>query len=96
MGKHSRLKPTHHQMVELTYPVTDAAGTGTHLLSNEAMAAGRRAKGRYRALCGVAVLPAPMTEGPATPCDGCWARTIPHPRFGRALTTRAETEEFRP
>lgn len=54
----------------------------THLLTPDAAAAGRVARGRYVALCGADVIPAAMTEpgtGYCQPCRSTCA-TIPSQR----------------
>ena len=54
----------------LVFAVTDArVGTG-HLVTQDAMAAGRRA-GRYVALCGGEVLAASLTAGESGHCRSC-------------------------
>jgi hypothetical protein len=47
-------------------------GCAWPFLTDEAFAAGRR-DGRYLALCGVDVLPAPLTAAEAHHCSGCVA-----------------------
>jgi hypothetical protein len=71
-GKH-RLKrrraehPARHRTVE----VIDAHTLTTHVLINDAFAAGRLPKGRYIALCGQDVLPAGLVEPGRGRCSSC-------------------------
>ncbi|MGH3796491.1 MAG: hypothetical protein ACRDSP_16560 [Pseudonocardiaceae bacterium] len=54
--------------------MTDTRTVVTHLVTDEAVAAGRRT-GRYVGVCGVAVLPGSLTEGTDRYCRSCrdWA-----------------------
>ncbi|HEX2298568.1 MAG TPA: hypothetical protein VHH34_08635 [Pseudonocardiaceae bacterium] len=52
--------------------VTDTAGT-THLVTDEAMAAGRAA-GRYLARCDAVILAASLTTPESRPCRACCRR----------------------
>lgn len=52
-------------------PVTDARTGTAHLVTDEAMAAGRRAGGRYSAGCGIEVLPASLTAPELRSSPGC-------------------------
>lgn len=54
----------------LWYPVTDAGSLTAHLVSEDALAAGRRA-GRFQAVCGERVLAASLTTQERTHCQLC-------------------------
>ncbi|MGH3886111.1 MAG: hypothetical protein ACRDSZ_05975 [Pseudonocardiaceae bacterium] len=59
--------------------MVDAGTLAAHLVTGEAVAVGRRAKtGRYRALCGVEVLCASLTEPGRGRCPSC--RSLPTQR----------------
>ncbi|MGH3775775.1 MAG: hypothetical protein ACRDRR_08560 [Pseudonocardiaceae bacterium] len=62
-----------------TTEVVDVSGEA-HLFTADALTAGRGAKGRYVALCGVEVLPAAMVAGPDRYCRTCAAATVPTQR----------------
>ncbi|MGH3888954.1 MAG: hypothetical protein ACRDSZ_20760 [Pseudonocardiaceae bacterium] len=51
--------------------MVDARTLATHLVTDEAVAAGRRGKGRYFALRGVEVLAASLTEPGRGRCPSC-------------------------
>ncbi|MGH3834209.1 MAG: hypothetical protein ACRDSF_00675 [Pseudonocardiaceae bacterium] len=51
--------------------MVDAPTGTTHLLTPDAAAAGRRAEGRYVAVCGAVVLPAGMTDPGRGYCRSC-------------------------
>jgi hypothetical protein len=51
--------------------MVDARTLEAHLLTDEALAAGRRGEGRYTALCGVNVLPASLTAAERGYCTSC-------------------------
>jgi hypothetical protein len=51
--------------------MVDARTLQAHLLTDEALAAGRRGEGRYVALCGVDVLPASLTAAERGYCTSC-------------------------
>jgi hypothetical protein len=51
--------------------MVDARTLQAHLLTDEALAAGRRGEGRYVALCGVDVLPAALVTREARYCRLC-------------------------
>lgn len=53
--------------------VVDARTLVEHLLTDDALSAGRRPQGRYIALCGVTVLPANLTVGERDRCRSCAA-----------------------
>lgn len=55
----------------LTIELVDSCTEVTHLVTDEAFAAGRRAGGRYRAVCGVLVLPASLTAPGRGHCPTC-------------------------
>jgi hypothetical protein len=72
-GKHRRAS-RHSARIPLRHVgVVDARTLTEHLLTDDAMAAGRRPQGRYLALCGVVVLPAALTVGERDHCRGCMA-----------------------
>ncbi|MGH4000579.1 MAG: hypothetical protein ACRDTJ_24305 [Pseudonocardiaceae bacterium] len=55
--------------------LVDARSQRAHLLTADAVAAGRRPQGSYVALCGQRVLPASLTVGPEHHCLSCqWWR----------------------
>lgn len=54
----------------LWYPVTDAGTLSAHLVSEGALASGRRA-GRFQAVCGDTVLAASLTAQERTHCQMC-------------------------
>jgi hypothetical protein len=58
--------------------MVDARTLQAHLLTDEALAAGRRGEGRYVARCGVDVLPASLTAAERGYCTSCVP--IPAPR----------------
>lgn len=64
--------------------LTDARTGAAHLLTDEAMAAGRRAGGRYAAECGAEVLPASLTAPEHRSCPDCAALTRPARSHGTA------------
>lgn len=51
--------------------VTDGLTRVTHRVSSEAMSQGRRAGGRYQAVCGVQLWPASLTEPGRERCPVC-------------------------
>ena len=51
--------------------VTDGLTRVTHRVSSEAMSAGRRAGGRYQAVCGVQLWPASLTDPGRECCPVC-------------------------
>lgn len=51
--------------------VTDGLTRVTHRVSSEAMSYGRRSGGRYRALCGVQLWPASLTDPGQGRCPAC-------------------------
>jgi hypothetical protein len=55
--------------------MTDSRTNVTHHVTEEAMADGRRAGGRYRAICGARVLSASLTAPVRRRCQTCamWA-----------------------
>jgi hypothetical protein len=65
-----------HRTVELV----DARTLRAHLLTPDALAAGRHASGRYIALCGQDVLPASLVEPGRGRCSSCIS--IPTQRAG--------------
>lgn len=66
-----------HQAVEVPAPrsagiaVADGLTRVTHRVSSEAMSLGRRAGGRYQAVCGVQLWPASLTEPGRGRCPVC-------------------------
>lgn len=60
-------RATWHRSVE----VVDARTLTAHLLTAEALVAGRHPTGRYIALCGQAVVPVSLTEIEPNPCPAC-------------------------
>lgn len=54
-----------------TVELVDAGSLMAHLLTPDALDAGRRPTGRYVALCGVDVLPASLTAPPQGHCRSC-------------------------
>jgi hypothetical protein len=71
-GKH-RLKHrrAEHTARHRTVEVIDAHTLTTHVLTNDAFAAGRLPKGSYTALCGQDVLPASLVEPGRGRCASC-------------------------
>jgi hypothetical protein len=69
-GKHRRAVRARRR--DHVTPIVDARALIARFLTDEAFAAGRR-DGRYLALCGVDVLPAPLTVAEAHHCRGCVA-----------------------
>lgn len=59
-----------------TIDVVDAATHTAHRLTESALAAGRRGRGRYVALCGVEVRPASLTVGEDAYCGRCDASQL--------------------
>lgn len=55
----------------LTIELVDSSTDIAHRVTDEAFAAGRRDGGRYRALCGVLVLPASLTAPGRGHCPAC-------------------------
>lgn len=60
-------RATWHRSVE----VVDARTLTVHLLTAEALAAGRHPTGRYIALCGQDVVPVSLAEIEPSPCPAC-------------------------
>jgi hypothetical protein len=60
-----------HTARHRTIKVIDAHTLTTHVLINDAFAAGRLLKGRYIALCGQDVLPASLVEPGRGRCSSC-------------------------
>jgi len=60
-------RTTRHHAVE----VVDARTLTAHFLTEDALAAGRRLKGRYITICGQDVLPASLTESGRSRCPSC-------------------------
>ena len=58
------------------FALTDARTGEAHLVTDEAMVAGRRDGGRYVATCGVEVLPASLTAPDRRSCLDCAARAV--------------------
>ena len=65
--KGRRAEQAHRRAVE----VVDAHTLHVHLLTNDALAAGRHPEGRYIALCGQEVLPASLTDPGHNRCPSC-------------------------
>lgn len=66
-------------------PMVDIFSLVTHLVTPDGAAAGRAAKGRYVALCGVHVFPAEFTQPPGNGyCQSCRTSSIPPQRSGTA------------
>jgi hypothetical protein len=55
----------------LTIELVDSRTEVTHWVTDDAFAAGRRAAGRYRAMCGVLVLPASLAAPGRHHCPAC-------------------------
>jgi hypothetical protein len=55
--------------------MTDATTGTAHLVTDESVAAGRRAGGRYVAVCGAQVLAASLTMPERDQCQSCQSRT---------------------
>lgn len=74
-GRHSlrsrRAERTRRRAVELV----DAQTGQAHFMTDSAVAAGQRAKGRYVAICGEEVLPVSLTEPTCGYCPSCFARS---------------------
>jgi hypothetical protein len=68
-GKHRR--NTHRSPRRRHVALVDARTLTEHLLTDDAMAAGRRPHGSYIALCGLVVLPAALTVGERDYCRSC-------------------------
>lgn len=83
MGKHRAGRPAWHLIAarRRTIDVVDAATHTAHRLTQAALAAGRRGKGRYVALCGMEVRPASLTVSERDYCGPC--------STGRAATVSA-------
>lgn len=64
------------RLVELVEAVTST----THLITLDALAAGRKGRGRYIAVCGADVIPHALVAPPGPPCRTCRACTVPTPR----------------
>ncbi len=74
-GRHRRhTKRARHTPPRRTAELVDARSGQTHLLTSDALTAGRAAKGRYVALCGVEVAPAALVRGYCQNCAGASAR----------------------
>lgn len=56
--------------------LTDVHTGAAHLVTDEAMAAGRRDGGHYAAVCGVDVLPASLTAPERRCCPDCAAVAV--------------------
>lgn len=70
-----------------------------HFLTHDALAAGRRAKGRYIALCGVEVLPAALVDperGVCTSCAGSPEQQHPAEHARRLYTRSTRVEDGLP
>lgn len=60
--------------------IVEARSNVTHILTPEALDAGKKAPGSYVAVCGSRVIPAPMAQpGSGRYCQGC-CRAIPTQR----------------
>jgi hypothetical protein len=83
-AKH-RLKEAQPPGLRRTVDMVDLHTNQIHLLAADAAAAGRKADGRYRALCGADVLPAALVE----PGKGyCWLCRTPRSPAQRSRTSR--------
>jgi hypothetical protein len=73
-GRHRRgsdvLRTSRHRRY---VPLVDARTLTEHLLTDDAVAAGRLPAGRYVALCGLVILPASLTVGERDRCRECMA-----------------------
>jgi hypothetical protein len=58
--------------------MVDARSRTAHFFTDDALTAGRQAKGRYIALCGRDVLPASLTTPERDYCLLCSYMAIPH------------------
>lgn len=67
---HGRVMSSAMLVSPLWYSVTDASTLSAHLVSEGALAAGRRA-GRFQAVCGDTVLAASLTAQERTHCQLC-------------------------
>lgn len=74
VGQH-RAQQTGHRTLrrQQANPIVDARTLTAHRVTDEAFAAGRRAHGRYVALCGIDVLPASLTVAEVRYCRRCVA-----------------------
>lgn len=72
-GRHRTGRPAWHLIAarRRTIDVVDAATHTAHRLTESALAAGRRGRGRYVALCGVEVHPASLTVAEQGYCGSC-------------------------
>lgn len=72
LAKHARGR-TPAATVPRLVALTDVHTGAAHLVTDEAMVAGRRAGGHYAAVCGVDVLPASLTAPERRSCRHCAA-----------------------
>lgn len=80
-GRHSlKTRRAERTARRRTVEVVDVRTFTAHVLTQDALAAGRLPKGRYIALCGREVLPAGLTEPGNGRCSSCVA--IPAQRAG--------------
>lgn len=73
LAKHARGRTptTPAATVPRLVALTDVYTGAAHLVTDEAMAAGRRAAGRYVAICGADMLPASLTAPERRICPHC-------------------------
>ncbi len=70
-GRHRRSKRARQTLPRRTVELVDARDGQAHHLTPDAIAAGRGARGRYFALCGVEVLPAALVDPGSGRCSSC-------------------------
>ncbi len=79
MGKHTRPRARLTGLWTRHVEMVDVRTRQAHLLSDAAVAAGRRGGGHYVALCGAEILPASLTT-PRGYCRSCSTSTAIGPR----------------
>jgi hypothetical protein len=93
MGQHSKpapvREPREYRQGDRTVTMVDARNHKTHLLTLDALSAGRRPDTPYHALCGQTVIPASMTAPDRARCRECVQRTLVIPmQRGHSLVVR--------
>ncbi|MDQ3764947.1 MAG: hypothetical protein M3460_26580 [Actinomycetota bacterium] len=72
----------------VTIELVDSRTEVAHRVTDEAFTTGRRAGGRYRAVCGVLVLPASLTAPGRGHCPACERGSAPTQKRGRTRGDR--------
>ena len=84
MGSHSKPAPTRQQREyrqgDRVADMVDASDHRVHVLTLEALSAGRRPDTPYLALCGQPMIPTSLTVPGETRCNGCRQQIIPAQR----------------